>query len=107
MRDLLTDYDFTTAREALLGHFERCAAWLNHAAPHTARLDRSDPRALTLRVGARAYFTFRDTPDGPVYAWWYPASPRPVGEHAIVGDPVPVVREALLQYMRRTRRELG
>ncbi len=107
MRDIKTEYDFATARDALLDHFERCAAWLNHAAPHSTRIDQTDPRALILRVGTHAHFTFRETRDGPVYAWWYPASPRQTGDHDIVGDPVPVVHEALLQYMRRTRSELG
>lgn len=107
MRNPLEAYDFATARAALLTHFEHCAAWLNHAAPHLTRVDTSDPHALALRVGAHAYFIFHETPDGPAYAWWYPASARPVGDHDIVGDSVPVVHEALLQYMRRARSELG
>gem|GEM_PF-6552679 len=107
MRDPLEPYDFATARATLLTHFERCAAWLNHEAPHSTRVDASDPGALTLRVGTHAYFTFHETPDGSAYIWWYPASPRPVSDHDIVGDPVPVVHEALLQYMRRARSELG
>ncbi|MGI8687699.1 MAG: hypothetical protein ACR2M3_03885 [Thermomicrobiales bacterium] len=107
MRDLLEAYDFTTARAALIEHFERCAAWLNHAAPHSTHVETSDPHALTLRVGTRAYFTFHETADGSAYAWWYPASPRPVSDHDIVGDAAPVVHEALLQYMRRARSELG
>lgn len=107
MRDPLEEYDFAAARAALIHHFERCAAWLNHAEPHSTRVDTSDPNALTLRVGTHAYFTFHQTPHGPAYAWWYPASPRPVGDHDIIGDPEPVVHEALLQYMRRARSELG
>lgn len=107
MRNPLEAYDFAAARASLMPHFERCAAWLNHAAPHSTRVDTSDPDALTLRVGTRAYFTFHETPDGSAYAWWYPASPRPVGDHDIIGDPVPVVHQALLQYMRRARSELG
>lgn len=107
MRNPIEEYDFVTARETLVAHFERCAAWLNHAAPHSTRVETSNPRALTLRVGTHAYFTFHDGPDGPAYAWWYPNSPRPVGDHDILGDPVPVVHEALLQYMRRARSELG
>lgn len=107
MRNPLEAYDFATARAALIPHFERCAAWINHAAPHSTRIDTSDPDALTLRVGTRAYFTFHETLDGSAYTWWYPASPRPVGDHDIIGDPVPVVHEALLQYMRRARSELG
>lgn len=107
MRDPLEAYDFATARAALMEHFDHCAAWLNHAAPHSTHVDTSDPTALTLRVGTHAYFTFHETPDGSAYAWWYPASPRPVSDHDIVGDPVPVVHEALLQYMRRARSELG
>ncbi len=103
----MNEYDFPAAREALMAHFERCAAWLNHAAPHSTHVDRSDPNALTLRVGAHAYFRFHQTPDGPAYTWWYPASPRPVGDHDILGDPVPVVHDAVLQYMRRARSELG
>jgi hypothetical protein len=97
VRDPLEAYDFATARASLIPHFERCAAWINHAAPHSTRVETGDPDALTLH----------ETPDGSAYAWWYPASPRPVGDHDIIGDPVPVVHEALLQYMRRARSELG
>jgi hypothetical protein len=100
-------HDFPAARAALIEHFEHCAAWLNHAAPHSTHVDTSDPDALTLRVGKHAYFTFHMSANGPAYAWWYPASLRPVGDHDIVGDPVPVVHDALLQYMRRARSEIG
>ena len=103
----MEEQSFDAARAALIEHFEHCAAWLNHTAPHSTHVDTSDAEALTLRIGGHAYFTFRNTPQGPVYAWWYPASPRPVRDHDIVGDPRPVVREALLQYMRRARSELG
>ena len=107
LKHYIEEYDFATAREALRTHFAHCAAWLNHAAPHSTRVDERDPRALTLRVGVHAFFTFHETPNGLAYTWWYPASPHPVGDHDIVGDPVPVVHEALLQYMRRARSELG
>jgi len=71
--------DFATARAALLERFEHCAAHLNHTTPHSSSVDTSDPNALTLRVGRRAFFTFHRTPDGPAYAWWYPASRAPGG----------------------------
>lgn len=103
----MEEYDFATARKTLIAHFEHCAAWLNHAEPNSTRIETSDPHALLLRVGTHAYFSFHQTPDGSAYSWWYPASPRPVGDHDILGDPVPVVHEALLQYMRRARSELG
>ncbi len=101
------EYDFAAARIALMERFDAVAAHLNHAAPRTAWVDSHDPDALTLRVGQRAYFTFRRTPDALAYAWWYPTSRRPVGDHTIVGDPVPVVRAALLAYLRRAKSELG
>jgi hypothetical protein len=107
VRNPLETYDFASARASLMPHFERCAAWLNHAAPHSPHVDPSDPDALTRRVGTRAYVTCHESPDGSAYSWWYPASPRSVGDHDIIGDPVPVVHEALLQYMRRARSELG
>jgi len=102
-----TDDDFAAARAALLERFEHCAAHLNHTTPRSSSVDTSDPNALTLRVGRRAFFTFHRTPDGPAYAWWYPASRAPVGDHHIVGDLAPVVRTALVDYMHRAKSELG
>lgn len=103
----MNEWDFPASRSALVDHFERCAAWLNHMSPRSTRVDTTDPRALTLHVGRHGFFTFRETPDGPAYAWWYPASPRAVGDHHIVGDPVPVVRDAVTAYMQRAKSELG
>lgn len=101
------EYDYAAARAALLERFDAVAAHLNHAAPRSSWVDSHDPDALTLRVGQRAYFTFHRTANGIAYAWWYPASRQPIGDHTVVGDPVPVVRAALLSYMRRARSELG
>lgn len=106
-RDTETTDEFAVAREALMERFEHCAAHLNHAAPRSSSVDTSDPNALTLRVGRHGYFTFRRSADGPVYAWWYPASRTAVGDHHIAGDPVPVVRTALVEYMHRAKSELG
>ncbi len=103
----MDEYDFSVARDALRGHFDRCAAWLNHTAPRSTHIEADDANALTLRVGTHAFFTFHRTPDGPAYAWWYPASPRPVSDHHIAGDPVPVVHDALTAYMHRAKSELG
>ncbi len=107
MKIVPTADDFAAARAALLERFENCAEHLNYTAPHSSSVDTSDAHALTLRVGKHGYFTFHHTPDGPAYAWWYPASRAPVSDHHIVGDPVPVVRTALLDYMRRAKSELG